>query len=507
MAIERVGQNFNTRSNVQLNVPQKTAQHPNFTGATPKPKEFTDYLKQKNLVKFLQKLKWFDGEEGRILITAIGTGIIAPLFIAWNPYVKPKEGATQEDKDNLKRTQKYTAMRQPISAALAIPIQLSLVKPINNGLDILFNNKNYSKYLPTYLDKSALQDDKYIERQEKKKLKGSNLSKKEKKAELKKNVKTVSDAQIESVSKGLLANGQIRIREGADGFVDNKSVVEALKKQIRQYATDANNLMYDSYSESEINKLFSDPTATMEAAKGDGKEFYLKRAETLTKNETILREVLGSKLPKESSEIANYLQQQIEKTSDKDLKEIYQEIIALGDADSQLSRCKRTLDRIDTVKSACGGIFDKAKYSTYMTDIETEITSRIKRFAQINKDLKEDPSSIKETISKVAENCKFDSSNPKMHKIFHDLTTFGKDVEKLKAKIGKDIVKAYKGMMGGRYRFIKEVAGISLGLFVTVPITCHVLNWVYPRFMDIFFPNLARKKCQNHSVEKNGGDK
>ena len=506
MAIERVGQNFQIGKNAQYNVPSKAARHPYFTGAAPKTQDFTNYLKQKNLVKFLQKLKWFDGEEGRILITAIGTGIIAPLFIAWNPYVKPKEGATQEEKDHLKRTQKYTAMRQPISAALAIPIQLSLVKPINKGLDILFNNAKYSKFLPTYLDKNLLQDDAYIEKHEKKKLKGQNLSKKERKAQLKKNVEKVANEQIEKVSNGLLESGQIRVREGANGFIDNKSVAEAMKKQIRQYAADANFLRHNSFTEEEINKIFTDPSAEIKAST-EGTEFYLQRSETLINNEKTLKEALETNLPKDENKIASYIKEQYDKTTNEELKKIYKEILDLKDGNSQASRCRRTLQRIETIKEACEGNYSKEAYSNYMQRIDDEILTRIRNFAELNKGVQENPQSIKEHITKIAENCKFNSDNPLLKKIYHDLTTFGIDNESLSKKISKDITKAYKKMISGRYRFIKEVAGISLGLFVTVPITCHALNWVYPRFMDIFFPNLSRKKCHNASVNKNGGDK
>ena len=76
-------------------------------------------------------------------------------------------------------------------------------------------------------------------------------------------------------------------------------------------------------------------------------------------------------------------------------------------------------------------------------------------------------------------------------------------------------------MLSKRYRFMKEVAGISLGMFVTVPITCHALNWVYPRFMELFLPNLASSKAPKatnaqtaqtatnvqNATNKSGGDK
>lgn len=493
--------------------------NPNFTGSVAKPVNFANYLKQTKLIKFMQKLKWFDGEQGRILITAIGTGAIAPLFIAWNPYVKPKEGATQEEKDNLKKTQKYTAMRQPISAALAIPIQMSLVKPIEKGLDVIFNNPHYSKKLPIYMDKSALQDDKYIERQEKAKLKGQNLNKEERKAKLSENVKKVKEEQISKVANDFLQTGEIRIREGADGIVDNKSTAEALKNEIRGYMSDANFLRYDSLDNNELEKLLANPDVELQEIT-KGKDFYAQRAETLVNNQTELRKVLGSELPKENAEITEYLKRHISNTEDEKLKEVYQEIIDLPDPDSQASRCSRTIERIDKIERICGGrnSFTKEKYLQYMTEDEAELTRRLRKFAEVYKSLDETPEGIKKAISELAENCRFDTNNSKLNTIFHDISTFGENSSTLKEKICKDIVKGYKSMLSKRYRFMKEVAGISLGMFVTVPITCHALNWVYPRFMELFLPNLASSKAPKatnaqtatnvqNATNKSGGEK
>lgn len=481
---------------------------PNFTGSVPKPSKFADYLKQKNLIKFMEKLKWFDGEKGRILITAIGTGAIAPLFIAWNPYVKPKEGATEEEKENLKKTQKYTAMRQPISAALAIPIQMSLVTPIEKGLDILFNNPKYSKYMPNYLDKSALQDDKYIQRQEEKKLKGEKLTKAERKTKLAENVDKVKNAQVSAVADDFLKTGQIRIREGAEGLVDNKSTAEALKAEIRGYIGDTNFLRYDSYTDEDLKKLLDDPASALtETTKA--KESYAKRAETLINNQDELKKVLGSDLPKDKAQITEHLRKHIANVQDDELKKVYQEIIDLADGDSQASRCSRTIERISKIEKSCGGKgnFTKAKYLEHMQADEAELLKRLRRFAEISKGIEENPESIKKAIAELAENCRFDSNDTRLNTIFHEISTFGEKTGSLKEKICKDVVKGYKSMMGKRYRFIKEVAGISLGLFVTVPITCHALNWVYPRFMDIFFPKLSGLKKDTAEPAKNGGEK
>lgn len=470
-----------------------------------KPPKLSDYLVQKKTIGVLEKLKWFDGEEGRILITAIGTGAIAPLFIAWNPYVKPKKDATDEEKAELKRTQKYTAMRQPISAALAIPIQLSLVKPINRGLDQIFNNPKFSKFIPTYLDKSALQDDKYIELQEKKKLKGSKLSKAEYKQQLEANVKATTNKQIDDAAKHLLSTGEIRIREGADGLVDNASVKESFKKEIKNYMSYTNELLYDSYDEKELNKLLTNASENI-TTDNKGKTFYVDRANTLITNRKELEKVLGTDLPKDQSQIKAYLTEKYNNTSDPKLQKIYEEIMDLPKSESQASRCARTLERIKKINEICNGHFTPGKYLDYMQKEEDIILGRIREFARIANGVEEKPDSIKNAINQIAENCKFDKNDSKLNKIFHGIGNFGDNTDELKKNISKRVIKAYKNMTKERYRFIKEVAGISLGLFVTVPVTCHALNWVYPRFMEIFFPKLAAtKKAQ--SAQKNGGEK
>ena len=255
-----------------------------------------------------------------------------------------------------------------------------------------------------------------------------------------------------------------------------------------------------------MEKLFDDPSAVLEEI-NEGKSFYTKRAETLIKYKPELKRVLGDELPKDKSEIANYLREQISKLTDKDkeLKEIYEEIASFKDCDSQLSRCKRTIERINKIEKACGGTYSKNAYSQYMQSIEDELLSRMRKFAQIARDLKENPQSIRQGISEAAQNCLYDGKDLKLNKIYNGISTFGQDLGSQKNKLAKEVVEIYKDMTKSRYRFIKEVAGISLGLFVTVPITCHALNWVYPRFMDIFMPNLARPN--KGASDKTGGNK
>lgn len=507
MVVQKVNSGYNVyqpaKSGLAASKQPAKSYQPQFTGGLDA--TFMSRLKQKKFISILEKLKWFDGEAGRIIITAIGTGAIAPLFIAWNPYVKPKENATEEEKQNLKRTQKYTAMRQPISAALAIPIQLSLVKPVERGLDILFNNPEFSKNLPVYLDKSVLQDEKYLKAQEKKKLKDSGLTGKARAEQISKNVKAIEKAQIESAARGLLATGTIPVREGVDGVVDSRSIILSIKEKIRTYINHANFLKVDSFSDKHLDKLLADPEAIVTGG-SDGKDFYQRRATVLVGNKEELRKTLAENLPKDKTQVKAYIKDLYDKTTDAKLKEIYKEILDLPDAEGQISRAARTIERIDRIEEACGGNFTPAKYRAVMENDEKILTQKIKDLVKISKGIEENPESIQKAISEIAETCRYDANNPVHKRIFHDLTTFGLDVNELKSKICKDVVNGYKDIMKKRYRFFKELAGISLGLFLTVPVTCHALNWVYPRFMDIFFPKLAGKQ-REAAQAKNGGEK
>src|SRR5574344_768776 len=69
------------------------------------------------------------GEFQNILLNSIGTGLVAPIFIKWNPLSK-----TDSD------TKTYTAWRQPVSAVLAIATQAVITLPFKYATDYMTNN-------------------------------------------------------------------------------------------------------------------------------------------------------------------------------------------------------------------------------------------------------------------------------------------------------------------------------------------------------------------------------
>ena len=127
-----------------------------FTGATAQAsktlQEFLLDLMPKS-IRGMVKIHEGMGEFQNQLINAVGTGLVAPVFIKWNPL---------SDKDEDTRT--YTAWRQPVSAVLAIGTQGAIVIPFNR----LIKKLSDVGYLGTQYNATLFPSDTYIEKQIKK---------------------------------------------------------------------------------------------------------------------------------------------------------------------------------------------------------------------------------------------------------------------------------------------------------------------------------------------------
>ncbi len=125
---------------------------PSFKGREAVAKELQKEL-QKELAKDSKMYKFFMsmgkdcGEIKNIMINAIGTAFVAPIFIAFNPLSK-------EDQN----TKTYSAMRQPISAALAILTQAS----VNKQFDKYINKLAATGKLGVDYDLSASPPEKHL---------------------------------------------------------------------------------------------------------------------------------------------------------------------------------------------------------------------------------------------------------------------------------------------------------------------------------------------------------
>ena len=80
------------------------------------------------LLRGINKLKSNIGELQDICINALGTGLLAPIFIKYNPLSK-----TDED------TRTYSAWRQPVSAVLAVATQGAITIPFVKCINSMAN--------------------------------------------------------------------------------------------------------------------------------------------------------------------------------------------------------------------------------------------------------------------------------------------------------------------------------------------------------------------------------
>ncbi len=533
-------QNYRVGNQVQRNY--KLHKNPNFTSKATLAQDITNSLHHKGFFKWAKKMEWLKGEIGGILITALGTGLVAPIFIGYNPFVKAPKDATPEQKEETKNTKLYTAMRQPISAALAILFQASVQKYIDKGLDAVFNNSKFSKYARVDVDQQVLNTDTYIKDNIRKGLKGEKnpltierktpikkpsllaswFGKKKRNADgdkvslrdqydniVKERLDQIKEQQINKVAEAFQAEGKIKVGER---YLDHKSLVGLISNQIDDYITDAEKLKYS-------------PELTVK---------HVNRAKVLVTNEDHLREIFkqvpvdkvnaakeGSKELKEAyKETTTVLEKLLKEEKNEDVKVILKEILDRPE-DLRANRVSRTLSRIDKVKDMCEsrGGFTPQNYRKALIERNNVLEDKVIELTATKKILeKTDENSVGKIIERIAQNCSFDKDGNGVTKsVLRDTDTFDSDLEKLGKKIYKDVTKKYKKMIDNSYKSWNQLTKIGVGVLITLPITCTALNWVYPRFMELCFPKLAGVKKQSaqnaqnnpqtRAVQMTGGDK
>ena len=467
-------------------------------------KQMTRLLPGSKAIERMQNLKWLEGEMGGILLTALGTGLVAPIFIGTNPFAKAPKNATPEEKKEVSRTKWYTAWRQPISAALAIIFQASALKPIDKFLDMIINNKEYSKNFNLHADHCEINSKSYVQTLVKKEMKEAGLKKPSWLAalskgyqdtkterrhfndEFQKRVDQLTDSQIQAVADKFARTNTIKIGERT---LDNPTLAELINKNIDNYIKSANDLKIDD----------------------DGLAFYSKRGQILTDNEKHLRDIFKDipleEIARETDEtkLKNYynnlettLKNLISNEQNPDVKMLLQEILDKPE-DLRARRIQRTLARIDNIKELVGKTYSQDDYIDVMKNRNGEISRKIVKLklSKIEDVKQATTDSIKSAIENIKQHCSYDGNNKMLSSILHDTDVFDSNRSKLGKKIYKDITKLYKELMTNTYKPFNQAIKVLIGVCITLPITCNALNWVYPRFMEIFFPKLAGVKGGN----------
>lgn len=390
--------------------------------------------------KFLNLLSSTAGEIQNLWIMNIGTACVAPIFIANNPISK-------EDKD----TKKYAAWRQPISAVIALAFGLGVNIPLPAYIDKKVAEGKFEKF-----DLHAQPPSDYL---------------KSRYSSIKRhfnNLKGDDKKYFDMVDDGSIKNTQDFVTK----FQNNKKFEEAVHNV---------------------------------TLKNEAKELLNVNNPKSLRNIT-LREFLIKNLKFEQ----DYVDKAI--LNPEATEKLLSKIKAMDflrefgySADDVDEKTLRTFINNNIYNKKIRFNANEKKYITRATEMMT--TEELKNQEKISLrnlfkvlDIEDDFHKRHDILDKKMDefllwldknmNIKSAVESAKSNKALE------KTVEKLPAErleqFAKQIAKNAASKAAKNYGAYKKIQGITLSL-ITLPFSCGLLNWAYPRIMEKCFPNLSKK--------------
>ncbi len=424
------------------------------------------------MVKKLGVAEKLRGEIMNIIINAMGTGLVAPVFIKYN-------FLSDADED----TRTYSAWRQPLSAVLAVATQVGMTAPFYKMYDNWANKGEFDEAM----NKTLFQDDYWIKKQVKNEAAFKNATADTIKAE----VARRKEQQMKALTEAFLddAHGCRPVYQFADGtskamsdktYKDllsetinklekiDKYTLDGLEETIR-LRTKRSKYYRDNYSEA--RSILEDLKANIENAgnRKDLNKYIAEKISELKANPNHAEMVSILKDIKQRAKIASNNQNNSYTFADiqKALGDKVQNMIAHAD-----------------------------KYKDVRTDVEVEnmVKQTVEKDRKALTELVEFYSKLKNEITETSS----------IKSIKQQLETKKAQLGLANSSLDKDFVKEVANRLIERTKkhhgWYKQFTGIFVSLAM-LPFTCTLLNWIYPRFMDIFFPNLSNKKHNNSSAK------
>lgn len=390
-----------------------------------------------------------DGEVQTQLMNALFTATLAPAFIAFNPLSKEE-----------KKTKEYTALRQPISAAVALGVTMPITMAFNNLIENIG-----SKGAIDVIDLRMSPNDKFLGRIYKRAERRGKLEslKKEAYGENYTGSFTKEDYISKTKENAKKLYTRLICEKPSELKKDTKlpNEVRNLDKYIKEnniYEVDFKKFMQDNYK----TKFFSE-------AEGGG----LKEAAF----EKQLKEIKAIDFMRKIGMVDN-------KLSEEELRAFISG--------------KRGVNLENTLKNN-GFSKEKAK------NITEEITKLNARQIQYNVSgsiINEESLTLKQMLQtlKIEDKFKDDIQNKKLVNVLEDFAkSHLKGLDAISGKTNKDfagnIMWNKLAKSSSHFGTVKKYYGIVVAL-VTLPFACGILNWSYPRIVESLFPELAKAKAQ-----------
>ena len=399
------------------------------------------------LVRGFQYVKHITGEIPISFVNAAGTGIVATAVIANNPLSK-------EDKD----TKRYSALRQPVSAVLAILMQLGVILPFNHFVQSLSDRG----YLPQWMNRVVVHDNRAIEKEIKKK--NPKISKKDLAEAVKEQRQKEYAAAMEQISE-----------KGTLSFKDHQMTTDNFKKLLNATSDDLmkeTTAMLQHFEETLTKKYVERMT------------FFRDNDEAMTSLFKEIKEnISGGKSQEETKKFFKELTKKHAK-SNPIIKEIIEEI-----SGGQNTQIKQTI--LEKIEKRFSDI--KTQHLNTDDAIRTYVANSLKEQINSAQDDKKALTEIQKLISEMDDN-NYKSKVKEIVRKSEELLKNGKDF--LFNVVDKEVQ-----ITNRRFRSYKDGMGLIVGL-ITLPITCKMLNWLHPRFMEKCFPSIANSKNKKKEDKK-----
>ena len=417
---------------IQNNVSQMQRQNaPLFRGKGLDP-EIWNHISQNSgkVSRFFNYVGENQGEALNIIVTAVGTAIICPLFIAFNPLSK-------EDS----KTKQYSAWRQPISAVIALATQLTITKWFNDWLtkSASTNNKDGSaRYARA--DLRACPHERHLKRIIK--LEHPEYDKKQIAAEVKRR-------QIDA-EKGVIKNLRETMK---DKPIEYKELV------CQDYIDKAKEGFFNEFktkNKAEIEAKFGKPIDDIWSLK-------------LNKH---LEKMLEEKAASEGKDVQTLLNERAEKLVEKDVtaETVVKKTIRF--LKSKNANIQKAIDTCTPENIAAiikeQGLESKFPDGIKAKELAQDIHDKLEHMKDYECEKKlQDFTSVKHLGNTYDE-------------ILHNVKI--KRLVKSKTSDAKRVFKTMNTQMG------------LVVTLATLPFTCGFLNWCYPRIMEKIMPEMSAKK-------------
>lgn len=493
-----------------------------FTGAGGSVKPLQDFLLDKMpwLAKKMVKIHSGMGEVQNQIINALGTGLIAPIFIMFNPL---------SDKDQDTKT--YTAMRQPISAILAVATQAAIVIPFNS----MIKKAADIGFLPMQYNSTLFPSDDYVEKLVKKANPGV-VFKKDKKHdidELKDAIEAYKKEHYEKPLVEMIYNNDKIVFNATDGKTVSKLempkedfkklFMETIDNIIKEEEVEKVNAIKNKLSKKAERGIFfhNNPEDSLSVLQRlDNKIGTYMQQSDFGLHEDAVKQA-HKEFDKECDRVVRGLKRSIGKHPEKEavnnelikiVKEIKQCNADENEEALRLLKAKinKIMDSVRTMSSmkSTEDIVDYVNGSVYRRT--NAIDGTLETLKEIRTKLETSDISVREAqeiVDKaIAESDKkVKAENPHISNLKNSVEQIESAGTRLREKvksIAKCIVDQQKKHAKSNIDGLKRWTGLGVSLAI-LPVTCWLLNKIYPWAMDRLFPSLSasKKDTQDKKVE------